>query len=746
MEAIVNGVPSGTWPFFEQAGVLYASREALDEWRVRVRVNAQPMVVRGAEYWPLAAVPGFSARTSLSASSVELTFSADVFDATKVSPQNAQTMALTPVMPSVFANYELSLAASKTRGAKQARELGALVEIGGSTDLGLMTTSAVGRNLMHGSSGRTGFTRLDTSFTGNWPGSNLTLRLGDSATKPGLWGQVVYFGGVQLGTNFQLTPGFVTQPTAVLNGVSSSPSTVELYVNDVLRQVSQVPTGPFAIDNASALTGSGEARMVVRDLLGREVVITQPFFSSARMLAKDLSDWGAEAGLLRRAYGSSSNRYGPAFVAGTFRHGVTDHLTMEGRVQATREFAAGGLGAIAPLPAGVLGRAVFATSRDTEAGNGFHGLLGADKQWKSSAVYFQAEASTRNFRSLDTDARRPSPRLQWVANFSHSLTARGQFGFAAAGLWSWLGTKITTLSANLSFPLGERGTLSAYASKAFGNSNNISLGVTMTIPLEHNRSMSVVANVAGGQTNVYATAASGPAISGEPGWRVLAGRLANENHAEAGIYYEGRYGTLSSDLGVSSGNTSMRTSVAGGLVFAGASLFATRRVDQSYALVEVKDVPGIGVGTGSNFFTRTDSRGLALVSNLTPYVLNQIRLNEKDLALSTEIDSIEHVVVPPLRGGVKVDFPVRSGRAALLKIVLSDGQAAPAGAVVRIQGGKEEFWVARQGQAYVTGLADTGTLELAWKNRRCQMQVTLPPLKQDDIARLGPVICEGVER
>ncbi len=105
MEAIVNGVASGTWPFFEQSGLLYASREALDEWRVRVRVNAQPMVVRGAEYWPLAAVPGFSARTSLSASSVELTFSADVFEATKVSPQNAQTMALTAVMVSVVANY-----------------------------------------------------------------------------------------------------------------------------------------------------------------------------------------------------------------------------------------------------------------------------------------------------------------------------------------------------------------------------------------------------------------------------------------------------------------------------------------------------------------------------------------------------------------------------------------------------------------------------------------------------------------
>ena len=35
---------------------------------------------------------------------------------------------------------------------------------------------------------------------------------------------------------------------------------MELYVNDVLRKVQQVPTGPFVIDNSLGLTGSGETR------------------------------------------------------------------------------------------------------------------------------------------------------------------------------------------------------------------------------------------------------------------------------------------------------------------------------------------------------------------------------------------------------------------------------------------------------------------------------------------------------
>ena len=73
------------------------------------------------------------------------------------------------------------------------------------------------------------------------------------------------------------------RPVPVLSGMSSAPSTVELYVNDALRQTSRVPTGPFAIDNFPLLTGSGQARIVVRDLLGRETVLVQDFFTHSSL-------------------------------------------------------------------------------------------------------------------------------------------------------------------------------------------------------------------------------------------------------------------------------------------------------------------------------------------------------------------------------------------------------------------------------------------------------------------------------
>ena len=185
----------------------------------------------------------------------------------------------------------------------------------------------------------------------------------------------------------------------------------------------------------------------------------------------------------------------------------------------------------------------------------------------------------------------------------------------------------------------------------------------------------------------------------------------------------------------------------GGLVLADGYLFATRRVDGSFAVAEVEGYGDIGIGLGSNVLTRTNSAGIALIPRLMAYQNNAIRIDPAELPLSAEIDSIEQVVVPAWRSAVKVVFPVRTGRAALLKIIFDDGEPAPAGAVVQIDGDKQEFYVARRGEAFVTGLPQTiSQLRLTWNDKQCQFSVILPPPSPDEIVRLGPLQCIGVTR
>jgi outer membrane usher protein len=227
---------------------------------------------------------------------------------------------------------------------------------------------------------------------------------------------------------------------------------------------------------------------------------------------------------------------------------------------------------------------------------------------------------------------------------------------------------------------------------------------------------------------------------------VLAGQLQDHGHAEGGLYYFGEHGDRTVDAVAGANQSTVRLGANGGIVFTDGHLFATRRLEESFAVAEVPGYADVGIGLGSNVLARTDKDGIALVPRLIPYNNNAVRIDPKELPVSAEIDTIEINAVPQYRSAVKVKFPVRGGRGALLKIVLDDGEVAPAGATVHIEGDKETFYVARRGEAYVTGLADASALVLDWNGAHCRFDVMLPPPDKDVIPRLGPYACHGVAR
>ena len=747
LDVIINGARGGTWVLVERGGSLYAPRDAFEEWRLAIAADAPRVEFKGQEYFALSAVPGFRSKVDLANQSVELTFSPQAFAVVRMSQELAKKPEAGPVLPSAFLNYDLSYQRSSFRSAPTVGDLGALTELGVSTGLGVFTTSSALRNALDDRNA--GFTRkwirLESTFTRDFPGSNLTLRLGDATTKPAMWGRDVYFGGVRLGTNFALTPGFISQPLPTLAGMSAAPSTVELYVNDVLRQVSSVPTGPFTIDNFPVLTGGGEARIVVRDLLGRENVVVQRFFTSPQMLARGLDDWSFEAGKLRLELGNESAEYGAGFASGTWRRGLTDRLTVEGRTELSRRVKNLGFGMVAALPWDVVGRAALVGSHSELLGRGGRWLLGLEHQGVYGGVTLEAQRSSPVFREIgQVDAS--ATRYQYAGSFTYATESFGTVGLGYAEIGRYDGLKATTLSGNYSVRVGERGTLTFTATRVLDGPTGSAYGVTYLLPLDSNRSASVTANRRGDVDDLYASAVQNAGIDGAIGWRALAGMQQDRARAEGGVYYQGLRGNLSADVAYSPEQKTVRLGANGGLVFAARNFFATRRVDESFAVAEVPGYANIGIGVGSNVLARTNSAGIALVPRLLPYMPNSIRINPRELPINAEITSIERTVVPSWRSAIKVDFPVRSGRGALLKIVLDDGEVAPAGAVVNIAGEEEEFYVARRGEAFVTGLMTTTRLRLRWKERQCLFDATLPPEKIDEIPRVGPIACKGVPR
>ena len=749
LEVIVNGAKTGSWILVERAGVLYAPADAFEEWRLQVRPDAPRVVFKGQEYRSLASIPGFKAKVDYANQSVELLFSPQAFAVLRLTQELEKRPVVTEVLPSVFVNYDASYTAATLRGASTTHDVGFLSEVGFSSKYGVVTTSAAARNLSNDRflAVRREFVRLETTYTRDFPEVNRTLRVGDTVTRAAMWGRDVYYGGFRYGTNFALTPGFVSQPLPTVQGLSAAPSTVELYVNDVLRQVSNVPTGPFVVDNFPLLTGNGEARLVVRDLLGRETVVIQPFFTSPRLLVANLDDWSIEAGRVRRDLGIRSNVYEDGFASGTWRHGHTNDLTVEGRAEFTRRRKLLGMGLLSVLPWQVLARAALVGSHENALGQGGQWLLGIETEGLRGGASFEVRGATPRFRELGQELSVSPIKLQYAGNVLYTTGTYGTFGAGYASIERYDGTRVATVSGNYSMRVFDHGNLTVTASRAISGGTGSAVAVTFLLPLEHGRVLNATAGRRSGKSDAYVAAVQNPGFETDLGWRVLAGELQDEKRAEAGLYYQGAYGSLAADAtAAAAGQKALRVGASGGLVWAGGHAFLTRRVDESFALAEVPGYGGVGIGIGSNVLTRTNSEGVALIPRLLPYISNSVRIDPKELPINAEIESIELQAVPAWRSGVRVTFPVRGGRGALLKIVFDDGEPAPAGAIVRIAGDSERFYVARRGEAFVTGLKPDSRLTLEFNEKRCSLAVTLPPENPDEIPRVGPVACRGVPR
>ncbi|MBL8512520.1 MAG: fimbrial biogenesis outer membrane usher protein [Betaproteobacteria bacterium] len=745
LDVTINGAKTGNWLLMEKNGVLYAPEDAFEEWRVNRRPDSVPVQERGQTWFALTAIPGFQSQLDVANQALDLKFQAAAFAATRVTTEREQRHAVTPATPAAWLNYDLSQNFSHTQGLTGTRDLGALLEVGVSSELGVLTSAHAGRGLF-GNAAPGNWRRLETTFVRDFPSGDVTFKLGDTTTRAGTLGRSTYFGGLQLSRNFGFSPGFIAQPIPSIAGQASAPSTVELYVNDSLRQTSKVPTGPFVLDNFPLLTGSGQARVVVRDVLGRETVLVQNFFSHGDLLAKGLTDWSLDAGAVRRNLGTENAAYGQRFGSIVVRHGFTDDFTLEGHVEGGRESRGAGAVANVALPGQLLGQAGFAVSDDKTVGQGSQWTLGIEHSSLRHGFTVRAEGSTRAYRLLGQGSNTLGYSRQLAASYTYSSERLGHMGLGYARIDSFDQGLLSTYSANYSLQLSRSFSVSVFATRVNGRSSSESVGVSVTLPLEGTRAATANATHRAGQTDGYASVSQPLGNESGTGWRALAGSRAGDALVEGGVYVQGGYGQASVDASASRPQKAVRLGVQGGLVLIDKRVFLSRRIQESFALVEVPGYADVGVGFQSSKFARTGADGSALITRLLPYRRNAIRLDPSELPINAELDSIEQIAVPGYRTGVKVTFPVREGRGALIRILFDDNDVAPPGAELKLEGDKQEFFVARRGEAFVTGLKDRNVLRLNWNGKSCDMAVVLPPGKPDEIARVGPVMCRGVPR
>lgn len=714
----------------DTAGHVYATKEQLERLRLLVP-QATGISYNGKQYIRLDAIPDIAYEIDESQQRLRIDAAATAFQQTALTARYLQPIAITQSPPGAFLNYDVLLEHQDIDNGTVAN--GAF-EVGLFNDTGVATTTFLAREFNRDNE----FVRLNSTWSRDWPDTMRTLRLGDSISAAGGWGRPVQFGGMQFGTNFATRPDFVTFPLPELQGEAVLPATVELYADDMLRLRRDIEPGPFDITNVPLTTGASDIQLVVRDVLGRERVISQPYYISRELLREGLHDYSYEAGFTRRRFSLVSNDYGRFFAAGTHRYGLSNRVSGEARLELLDEQQTLGISS-SLLASRWLGTlfAAAAVSRG-ETGKGELLSAGLDRLGRRFSYGFQTTWTSEDFRQLGFQPGEPSPRLSTTARMGLSLDGRSSLSLAYLLLERRNDNDFEFANLNYSFRLFTQNYLNVFISRNLQRGSTF-FGVNLIVPLDGDVSTSAGYRRDDGDSYTTLSFQKNLPAGNGIGYRLDTEQGPIDRH-RAAVAAATTVGTYRVEAARSGSVNGLRLNASGGVAWMGSRPYLSRTLQDSFAVVEVADYENVRVYRENHEIGRTGADGTILIPRLRSFESNRLQIEQEDMPLDARIDGLEEIVAPAFRRGIHVPFPVRPANGALIELRQADDALVPAGARVRIQDQQQTFPVGRQGQVYVTGLAEINRLIAEWNGHSCYFDLKYPE-SAEPLPHIGPIEC-----
>ncbi|KSV64858.1 hypothetical protein N185_34290 [Sinorhizobium sp. GW3] len=572
------------------------------------------------------------------------------------------------------------------------------------------------------------FVRLNTTWSYSTPQNLMTYRAGDFISGGLTWTRPVYLGGFQAQRNFSLRPDLVTLPLPSFGGTAAVPSTLEIYTQNVKTYSGDVGTGPFEVVNVPAFEGGGQARVVLKDSLGRETVTTMPFYSSSMLLRQGLFDFSIDVGTPRRNFGVESGDYdGRIFGILSARYGLANWLTLEGHVEAGEDLINGGAGVAFPVGSfgaasvamagsqhegrvGVVVTAAVELSYDAWSLYGrFQRRLG-DYEDVASVTALASATDPAGFPILTADVPKAVDQVTLsvpapldFSSLSFSYTRREDAD----------GTRSQIIGASYSQQIFGSSTVYATAFKSFGDDDSFGLFAGISVPLGDDMAASSGVEHASGGLNVVADVSKAERQEdGSIGWRIRTSEGKNPNR-QANVSYRSPIGRFETSLQQYSGDVRATAQLDGAIAVAGGGVFATNRINDAFAVVDV-GVPDVEVRHQNRKVGKTNGAGRIIVPDLNSYEPNAVSIDPKNLPIDAEIPATREIVIPAERSGVVVEFGIDAKpRAALIGFVDGKGQPIDVGLTGTLEGSGTEFFVGYDGESYIHGLKETNVATIS---------------------------------
>lgn len=558
---------------------------------------------------------------------------------------------------------------------------------------GVLSNTGVLRVRLAGDAPRSGYLRYDTRFRHVDQDSAMAVTVGDVVTAALPWSGSVRLGGVQVGRSFAARPDLVTTPLPRFAGEAAVPSAVDVFIDGYRQSSSTVQPGRFVLDGVPVVNGAGQATLVTTDAVGRQVATTIPFYVSATLLRAGLTDFSAEAGLLRRGYGLRSFGYGPAAASFVVRHGLNRQLTVSGHGEGAKGLALGGIGA--DWSPGLWGTAHLALSASqSDAGSGTALTLGYDYSGRRFTFAAEHRRVSGTFRDLGTFDLAAFNRVPLRASSSSRVVLGvqaghwGSLGFSFIDARAREGSRVRLLSASWSLPVSER--IFAFASADYDVRRHAASGqVRLVVPLGRASVSGGLSARAGGA--LRADASVDLAVPTDGGWGgsgALAVDQRGSAYAQATGLYRSQTSQWEATAALAAGRSAVGGGVSGAVLAMDGGLFAANEAPSSFLVVDTGEAAGVPVTYENQIMGRTDAKGRLFVRDVTAWHPGRIAIDPISLDAGYVASRVETRVAVAEGAGAVVRMAVRRTRGGTARLVDAQGQPIAPGSTATLPDGR----------------------------------------------------------
>jgi outer membrane usher protein len=594
---------------------------------------------------------------------------------------------------------------------------------------------------------------------------------GDTIGRSTTLGSAPVVGGFSISTQQDLDPYYVSHPVPQVRGAVRTPSTADVYVDGRLVSTIRLGPGSYTIDDLPVETGLGNARVVIRDVFGREQAFDLGFYLSTQLLKRGEHDYSYLAGWERTSIGSHVD-YGRPL--GTMHHniGLADWLTVGFQAEGAEDVAMGGAGFNARVwRLGTFGaEGLFSQTAAREQGTAATGAYSFFSRLVSGDLRYTWIGP--GFQNLSLQ---PAERAQFTVDGSFTTTL-GRLGSLTLG--GTVGTpdgfsaRVTQTRPDF---LGRVSKLDAADLSERLNSLRdriVRIGYTVNLTSRMQVSLNATRTERPGRTVTWEGFGS---ITVALGWRTIASTVtsvdaagntltslnaqrslplgegfgfridadANEPYRTQGTFeVQRRRGVIGvrADAAQDTQTVGM-INVAGSIVGIGKEILLSRPVDDGFALVKVPQSRGVRVLANNQPAGRTGRRGSLFVPDLRSYLSSPIAIVQDDVPVEVKLGDVTQNVSVPYRGGAVVTFEATLIRAVTGRLDAAGTPPAYGTVTVTVEGQHFASPLNAVGEFYFEDLPPGDHAAVAtWRDRSCRALVRVPK-GTDPIVDIGVVAC-----